>query len=244
MLTTEELIVFLLMALVAEVIGTIGGFGSSLFFVPIAAYFFDFKTALGITGIFHVASNVSKIALFRQGVQKDLVIKIGIPAVLLVMLGAWLTQHLESDFLQLALHIVLISVSLFLLIFQQIKLQPNTANAVGGGIISGFLAGLTGTGGAIRGLTLAAFRLPKETFIATSAQIDFGVDFSRSIVYYNQGYVAGDVWMLIAPLLVISFVGSWIGKYILRLISENVFQKIVLVLILIIGLFGVISNLT
>jgi uncharacterized membrane protein YfcA len=130
------------------------------------------------------------------------------------------------------------------LIFQQIKLQPNTANAVAGGIISGFLAGLTGTGGAIRGLTLAAFRVPKETFIATSALIDFGVDFSRSIVYYNQGYVAGDVWMLIAPLLVISFVGSWIGKYILRLISENVFQKIVLALILIIGLFGVISNLT
>lgn len=243
MLTTEELIVFLLLALVAEIIGTIGGFGSSIFFVPIAAYFFDFKTALGITGIFHVASNVSKIALFRQGVQKDLVIKIGIPAIVLVILGAWLTQHFESDFLQLALHVVLISVSLFLLIFQQIKLQPNTANAVGGGIVSGFLAGLTGTGGAIRGLTLAAFRLPKETFIATSALIDFGVDFSRSVMYYNQGYVTREVWILIAPLLVISFVGSWIGKRVLRLISESVFQKIVLLLILIIGLYGVISNL-
>ena len=38
----SQLILFLGLACIAEVLGTSGGFGSSVFFVPIAAFFFDF----------------------------------------------------------------------------------------------------------------------------------------------------------------------------------------------------------
>jgi uncharacterized membrane protein YfcA len=70
---------FLLFALLAEIIGTIGGFGSSVFFVPIANFYFDFQTVLGITAIFHLSSNISKIALFRKGLDKNLLLYIGLP---------------------------------------------------------------------------------------------------------------------------------------------------------------------
>jgi hypothetical protein len=58
-----------------------------------------------------------------------------------------------------------------------VKLEPNRLNAVVGGGIAGFLAGLIGTGGAIRGLALAAFDLEKSVFVATclSAQRLFNV---------------------------------------------------------------------
>lgn len=59
-----SIIVFGILALLAEIIGTIGGFGSSLFFVPIAQFFFDTKTVLGLTAVFHVFSNSSKLFLF------------------------------------------------------------------------------------------------------------------------------------------------------------------------------------
>jgi uncharacterized membrane protein YfcA len=61
----ENLYLFILLALLAEIAGTVGGFGSSLFFVPIASYFLDFHSVLGITALFHVSSNLSKIAFFR-----------------------------------------------------------------------------------------------------------------------------------------------------------------------------------
>ena len=35
------------MALIAEIIGTIGGFGSSVFFVPIGNFYFDFHSVFG-----------------------------------------------------------------------------------------------------------------------------------------------------------------------------------------------------
>jgi hypothetical protein len=46
---------FLFFVLVAEIIGTIGDFGSSVFFVPIANFYFDFETLLGLTAMFHLA---------------------------------------------------------------------------------------------------------------------------------------------------------------------------------------------
>ena len=72
----EVSLYFLLLAMIAEITGTIGGFGSSVFFVPIASFFFDFQSVLGLTAIFHLSSNISKIALFRKGLNKKLLINI------------------------------------------------------------------------------------------------------------------------------------------------------------------------
>lgn len=63
-MTLDKSILFLLLALLAEIVGTIGGFGSSVFFVPFTNLFFDFHTVLGITAIFHLSSNISKILSF------------------------------------------------------------------------------------------------------------------------------------------------------------------------------------
>ena len=47
----ERYLIFFILALIAEVLGTVSGFGSSILFVPIAALFFDFKIVLGITAL-------------------------------------------------------------------------------------------------------------------------------------------------------------------------------------------------
>ena len=87
---------FLLLALLAEIIGTVGGFGSSVFFVPVANFYFDFQTVLGITALFHVASNLSKIAMFKKGIDKKLIIYLGIPAVIFVIVGGVIAKYLNE----------------------------------------------------------------------------------------------------------------------------------------------------
>lgn len=220
----------------AEILGTIGGFGSSLFFLPIASFFLDFHSVLGITAIFHVFSNISKIAFFRKGFDKKLVIWIGIPAIIFVIIGAYLSKYVQSDFLEIGLAFFLIITSVTFYFFKDIKIKSNSKNSILGGVFSGGIAGLIGTGGAIRGITLAAFNLKMETFIATSAIIDLGIDFSRSIVYYTNGFVHKHDLYLIPILLVVSVIGTYIGKQILNYISEEKFKSIVLLLIFITGL--------
>ncbi len=235
MVFTSETGWFLLLALLAEFLGTIGGFGSSLLFVPIASYFFDFHTALGITASFHVLSNLTKIALFKKGFHKNLVIWMGIPAVVFVSIGAYLSKYINTSWLELALGFFLLFTALLFFFKPKNELEPTHRFAFTGGAISGFIAGLIGTGGAIRGLALSAFALETNAFIATSALIDLGIDGSRTIVYLYNGYMQFDLLYLLPPLLVISFIGTYLGKKVLDKLPQLYFKKIVLLLIMATG---------
>lgn len=227
---------FILLSLLAEIIGTVGGFGSSVFFVPVANFFLDFQSVLGLTALFHVSSNLTKIGMFRKGIDWKLVLLIGIPGIIFVTLGAIISAYFESNLLQICMGIFLISMSILFLIFKNLKLKSNAATSISGGVASGFLAGLLGSGGPIRGLTLAAYNLKKEVFIATSAFIDLGVDLSRSVVYISNGFIHRDQLYLVAILVGVGFIGTWIGKKILDQISQERFRQVVLILILIIGI--------
>lgn len=233
--------IFLLLALIAEIIGTIGGFGSSVFFVPIGNFYFDFHSVLGLTAIFHLSSNLSKIFLFKKGLDKRLLWQIGLPSVVFVIIGGLLTKVLDNSLLEILLALFLIGLSLLFLYKRDLVIPPKPKNAIVGGALSGFSAGLLGTGGAIRGLTMAAFNLEKSVFIATSAFIDFLIDFTRTFVYYQNGYIHQHDLVYVPFLLIIGIAGTFIGKRILMYIPQDKFKRISLILILIIGLITLIK---
>ena len=239
----DKTIWFLLLALLAEIIGTIGGFGSSVFFVPFANIFFDFHTVLGITAIFHLSSNLSKIYLFRKGLDRKLILQIGLPSVLFVIIGGFLSKFFENKILEIVLGIFLISISLLFLIKDELVITPKINQTVIGGALSGFSAGLIGTGGAIRGITMAAFNLEKSVFVATSAAIDMMIDLSRTIVYFGNGFITNDILWYVPFLFLIGFFGSWLGQKILNRISQIYFKRIALVLILLIGVFSLYQSI-
>ena len=87
---------------------------------------------------------------------------------------------------------------------------------------------------------MAAFNLEKGVFIATSAFIDFMIDFSRTIVYYNNGYIHKHDLVYVPFLLVIGLVGTYLGKRLLKYIPQNKFKRLSLILILAIGLITIV----
>jgi len=233
----EKYSLFLLLALLAEIVGTVSGFGSSILFVPIASLFFDFKLVLGITALFHVFSNLSKLYLFREGIRRDIVWKLGLPAVVAVVVGALLTRYIPQKKSEVLMNMLLLILAVILFIHHNKALRPSLKNLIGGGLLSGFLAGLVGTGGAIRGLTLAAFQLEKNSFIATSAFIDLFVDSSRSIVYVYHQYFQQQHLILLPFLALVSLLGSRLGQLILKHTSEKTFRTIVLLVVTATALF-------
>ncbi len=235
--------VFIILSLLAEIFGTVGGFGSSVFFVPVANFFLDFQSVLVITALYHVSSNLTKIAFFRKGIDKKVILTLGAPAILFVIIGGFISKYIDPTTLSYGLGIFLVVLSLAFLIFKKLVVRPTTKNAVAGGVLSGLSAGILGTGGAIRGITLAAFKMNKDKFIATSAIIDLGVDVSRTVVYYLNGYMKYELLYLIPILILVGILGTWIGKLILNKMSQDQFRFIVLFLILGIGIASIISNL-
>jgi uncharacterized membrane protein YfcA len=228
-------ILFFLAALICEILGTLGGFGSSVFFVPVAQFFYSFQLVLGITSLLHVFSNISKLLLFGKHINYRLMYFYGVPGVLLVLAGAYFTTQVKLEFAQLALGIFLVLFSIVLLYYDNLKLKATQGSAVISGGLAGLIAGFCGTGGAIRGISMAAFALPKSVFVATSAAIDLGIDVSRSIVYVQHNYFTRDLLWMLPYLMVISYVGSYIGKKWLERIPEATFRKVVLLLVLSVG---------
>ena len=238
---TQSEYLFFLLALFSEILGTISGFGSSILFVPLAAFFFPFQEVLGITALFHVFSNTAKLFLFRNGFNKHIVWRMGLSAVAAVLLGAALSKYAPIAQLDLALSAFMLVLSIYLLSGHHKSLQQTDVNLVGGGLISGFIAGLVGTGGAIRGIVLVAFELPKQVFIATSAWIDMGVDSGRLMVYWYNGYLKERMFWMIPVLILISLLGTWLGKQVLKRMPEALFQKMVLTLIIVIALVRIVD---
>src|SRR5438045_5300774 len=104
---------FTVIALICEIIGTVGGFGSSVFFVPIAQFFFSLKIVLGLTAILHVFSNLAKIILFRKHINYRLLLLFGIPSMIAVIIGAWIVTKTDLKYGQLLLSIFLVLFSIF-----------------------------------------------------------------------------------------------------------------------------------
>lgn len=103
-----EPLVFFLLTIIAEILGTIGGFGSSLFFVPLGQFFYDFQTVLALTGLLHVFSNTSKIILFRKTIDWKIVLWLGVTSLLFAVAGALLTNVVSFSYASLVLGLFLI----------------------------------------------------------------------------------------------------------------------------------------
>jgi len=236
-----EHITFYILLFVAEVLGTLGGFGSSILLVPIITYYFGFQQALLFTAAIHVVSNLWKVVLFRKGLLKDLLINFGIPSIIAVVVGALLSGFLADYIAEGVLGVFLSGLSLFLLMKPNLVVKPTRTNAAVGGGISGFVAGFLGTGGAIRGLFLSAYDLNVSAFIATSAFIDLGVDASRFVVYLIQKPMIDGALGYIIPVIVLSLAGNIIGKWLVDRVNKKTFRYIVLGLVFIIGIVSIVK---
>ncbi|MDP3973749.1 MAG: sulfite exporter TauE/SafE family protein [Candidatus Daviesbacteria bacterium] len=229
-------ILFFLSAFVSEIIGTIAGFGSSTVFLPLALLFFDFKTALVLVALLHIFGNIGRISFFKSGLDKHTLIVFGIPSVVMSLIGASLVTYTSQDLLKGALGIFLVIYAILSLWKEDLKVKESLFSSIIGGGLSGFLAGLIGTGGALRGAFLTAFSLPKEKYIATAAAIALAVDVTRIPIYFAGGFLGSQFYFYIPILFVMAIAGSFIGKQILKRVPQKAFKKMVLIAILIIGI--------
>jgi hypothetical protein len=236
-------ILFFISAFIAEIIGTIAGFGSSTIFLPLSLLFVDFKTAIILVAIFHLFGNLARITFFRQGFDKRIILQFGVPSVLLSLLGAFLIGVLPQPILKLILGIFLIVTSISFLAKPGLKFPANTSTFIVGGSITGFITALVGTGGALRATILQGLNIEKVKYIATAATIALTTDITRIPIYISQGFLTDQYYFYIPILFGIALAGSFTGRRIVGRINQDIFRKIVLVAILLVSIKFIIDGL-
>lgn len=231
-----ELGLFFALALLAEIIGTMAGFGASTILLPIALYFFEFKTALTLVAFLHISGDLGRMIFFRKHFNKKLILLFGIPSVIFALLGSLLVSYISADALESSLGAFLILFAVFSLMNKDFKIKQNTRTSVLGGALSGFFAGIIGIGGAIKSTFLTSFNLKKSVYIATLASIAIMTDLTRISVYAFQGFISPQQYLYVPVLFALGILGSFLGKKIVDRIPQHSFRKFVLLAIAIVGI--------
>lgn len=233
---SNSLWIFLACAFAAEVIGTMAGFGAATVLTPIASFFMEIKTAVAVVACFHLFGNASRIAFFWRDLKWAIVRQFGLAAVLCAFAGAQAAAWLPATSIRVLLGGFLILYALLEAFRVTAVRVPATRHALlVGGMASGFIAGLIGTGGAIRSVCLLAFGLPKEAYIGTSAVIALLVDSTRLPVYLTQRFIPPALVWLIIGLTVVAFCGAWLGQRLVRTVSPVRFKQLVLLMLFLMG---------
>lgn len=228
---------FLLAAFIAEVIGTTAGFGAATVLTPIAILFMDAKTAIAVVACFHLFGNASRLYFFWRSIRWAMWLQFGLTGILFSFIGAEVSARLPSPALVLLFGLFLLCyVAVSVLAPSRMQWPARPSLLVGGGVASGFIAGLLGTGGAIRSACLLAFGLPKEVYLGTSAAIALVVDSTRVPVYLASGFLPAAMVPVLASLVAVAFAGAWTGQRVVRRISPALFRRLVLALLALMGL--------
>jgi len=232
-----EIPLIILLVIIASGVGTMTGFGTSTIMVPVMLLFYPVPQTLFFVGIIHFFGNVWKLLLFRKGVRWRLILSFGIPGIAATYLGASLVFSVSQTVLSRVLGGFLILYVVYLFAKSSFKVRPSLLYGACGGALSGFLAGVFGIGGAVRGMFLTAFDLPKAVYIATAGSIALFIDATRLTTYFTQGarleklLLYGLPWFIPA-----SFLGAAVAKRIVDRIPQQHFRKIVAVFLLLMGI--------
>jgi uncharacterized membrane protein YfcA len=239
MIELHDLIIPVL-AFFSEILGTLSGFGSSTFLIPVAVFFEKFELVLALTAILHCFSNTFKIWFFRKDLDLKLFIKLALPFFVFTGIGALLTKFMSAEHFKVALGIFLIILSI---VFFARKTNWQWPPQIGFVLtcLSGLTTGLVGTGGALRGLALAILNLEKNAFVAVSSSIDLGGDFLRMVIYLNNGFMDWAQWHYIPLLGVAAYSGTFIGKALLKRIDQKIFEKFVAGFVFLSGVFMILQ---
>lgn len=126
--------------------------------------------------------------------------------------------------------------------------SPSPWPLVVGGALSGFFGGLSGQQGALRSAVLIRQGLSKEAYIATGVVIACVVDVARLVVYaptHARAFAADGshrLWVVLALAVAAAAVGTILGSLLLRKVTLRAVQRLVAVLLLVVGV-GLISGL-
>lgn len=225
-----------LLTLVAATIGTISGFGTSTIMIPVLAMFLPPVEAIFLVAIIHWFGDVWKVSLFRKGFNLKLLIWFGAVGLLTSYIGASVSLGVEQALLLRILGVFLALYAMLLLYQSRFKIPASGFTALSGGALSGFFAGMFGIGGAIRGMFLSAFDLPKAVYIATAGAIGLLVDSTRIITYFAGGTTLPErLWWSLLIFIPASFLGAGIAKKIVDRIPQDKFRMVVSVFLLAIG---------
>ena len=220
-------------SIAAGSIASIVGFGIGSLLTPLVALRYDMRVAVAAVSIPHLVATAIRFWLLRRHLDRRVFVRFGIASAAGGLVGALLQARASSASLGIVLAALLILAAASELFGLARRVRLGTAGAWIGGALSGMFGGLVGNQGGIRSAGLLGFEMEKASFVATATAVALLVDLARMPVYVvSTGAELRPAATLIGVMTAGAILGTIAGGRLLRRIPEQVFRRIVAVLLL------------
>lgn len=234
-----EFVYFAGIWLAASFIKGISGMGAAMLAAPCMLLFMDVKLVVPVLCILGIVQSAGLVVQYRREFQLKDIFYVLIYAIPGIFLGTYALKILSSHVLEIFMAVFLICYALGSFVQKQ-KVQ--TKNNIAMTAACGFLAGFCGATTTFSGPALAMYALNERwkpervlCFLGCSFVI---INAISGTSQYFAGLYTKDLLGYLMVGVPASFIGMYFAAPFVKYISQNLFRKIILVII---GIAGIIS---
>lgn len=228
-----SIVMFLLIAFVGSVVSGVLWFWGVPIVLAFSSEIFDIKKIIVFMSIYVLAWNTSKAVVFFKFVDWKLSLKLLSISLPFTIFGAYYMIIAPIEIIKIVLWIFLIIFSINKL-FSIIKIKK--VWNVGIFILSSifwFIDGVIWAWWPVIGIMLSYMNLSKEKFVVMIAIPSIALSLIKIGIYWSEWFFKKEDIHIIIWLIIIAFVWTYVSKYVFKFIKPAVFEKIVLVLLMI-----------
>ena len=244
-LLLENLVLIVFAVFLGGIVKGSVGIGMSMFSVPIIAFILPPTKAMMLLCFPVIFTNFLQMDI-KKGVGSFRFLPMFLALFLGLLIGGKLILNLSLNFISISIAIVIIiftSLNFFGINLKNLKKANEKILSVIIGFLSGILGGLTTFYAPPIITFLISINLDKEFFIRTTATMYFfaSIPLYSSMVYHGLGNYYDLIMSLI--LVIPAIVGQFFGSKVRKKLSNEIFQKLVLIILIIIGFTLLFKNL-
>ena len=244
-LLLENLVLIVFAIFLGGIVKGSVGIGMSMFSVPIIAFILPPTKAMMLLCFPVIFTNFLQMDV-KKGVGSFRFLPMFLALFLGLLIGGKLILNLSFNFISISIATVIIiftSLNFFGLSLKNIKKANEKTLSVIIGFFSGILGGLTTFYAPPIITFLISINLDKEFFIRTTATMYFfaSIPLYSSMLYHGLGNYYDLIMSLV--LVVPAIIGQFFGSKVRTKLSNEIFQKLVLIILIIIGFTLLIKNL-
>lgn len=208
--------------------------------MPVLLFFYPTSEVLLFVSSVHWINALWRLIIFRTGFNLKLVLSFGLSGIVAAYFGAKSFFIVDEVLIEKIIAVFLFAYAIFLWFNPQFTIKFSFMSGSVAGVLSGFVAGIFGMGGAIRGAFLSAFNLEKSVYLANSALLLMLIDTSRMLTYLKQGLsfdnILGLAWWQFIVSLFLAILGVECGKIIVTKIPQEKFRLGIAIFLLLISI--------
>ncbi len=236
-----ELVLLFAAAFLAAVISGAAGFGGALLLLPLLVATVGVTQAVPLLTIAQLIGNLSRAGFGFAQIRWKPVGLFLLGAIPFSIAGALVFVELPNELITRAIGAAIL-VFVALKYFSLLTIKSGCTVLIGGGILVGFLSGLTGSAGPLGAAIFLSLGLPPVAYIASEATTALAMHGIKTLVYQHYIVLSREFWFLAALMGIAMVLGTWLAKRTIARMSSETFQRFVTILLMAIAGYMVIHG--